>query len=387
MTVAIEPLDLLLIGCGLRGTGLVTAVPELLERRVAIVEAGGCLGPGSFAEYQIESNSSGSDFFGWVDPRGPFGDVLEHPDVIALRTTPGNFRLSLLARALRHVGAAIARRLPPSRLVLGDRVVRVNADDEQITATLASGRRLAARSVVLATGIRETQRADLQPWCDKVILSSQIVKGGEGRLFGDDPPTPIVIVGSSHSGYSAALRFQEAMAAHPARRCEVIVVHRTPVKLFYTGWSEFEASERYPLEAIPDPARDVCPETGNLFRYSGLRHGAKALFRAASRQEVPWLHQIHCRALGEAAPWLDRAAVIIQAMGYDSNTLPLYRNGEAVWSGADRLVAELGADGCLPPGPGRLFVMGMDPYPYRDNSLTPTGQYALRGKQILSMLG
>jgi hypothetical protein len=385
--VASEPLDLILVGCGLRGTGLVTAVPRLLERRLAIVEAGDHLGPGSFADYQIDSNSFGSDFFGWIDPRGAFGDVLEHPDVIALRTTPGNFRLSLLARALRHAGAAIARRLPPSQLALGDRVVRVDTDDELVTTTLASGRRLAARSVVLATGIRETLRAELLPWRDKVILSSQIVKGGGEPLFGDDPPTPIVIVGGSHSGYSVAMRFHEAMAAHPARRCEVIVVHRAPVKLFYTDWTEFEASERCPLEAIPDPARDVCPETGNLFRYSGLRHGAKALLRAASRQEVPWLRQIQCRALGEAAPWLHRAAVIIQAMGYDSNTLPLYRNGQEVWSGADRLVAQLGADGCLPPGPGRVFVMGMDPYPYRDNSLTPTGQYALRGKQILSMLG
>ena len=35
---------------------------------------------------------------------------------------------------------------------------------------------------------------------------------------------------------------------------------------------------------------------------------------------------------------------------------------------------------------GRVFAMGMDPYPYRDNSLTPAGQRATRGKQILAAL-
>jgi hypothetical protein len=30
--------------------------------------------------------------------------------------------------------------------------------------------------------------------------------------------------------------------------------------------------------------------------------------------------------------------------------------------------------------------MGMDPYPYDDGALTPTGQYALRGGQILAAL-
>lgn len=381
-----EPLDLVLIGCGLRGTGLVTAIPELLARRTAIVEAGDALGPGSFAEYQIESNSSGSDFFGWVDPHGPFGDVLAHPDVTALRSTPGNFRLALLARALRHVGAAITRRLPPERLCLRDRVVRVDSDDTLFTATLASGRRLVARSMVLATGIRETFRAELAPWQRKVMLSGRLVRGDDQASFGRDPPTPVVIIGGSHSGYSVAKRLLEVLADTPDRRCEVVLIHRAPVKLYYASWSEFEASEHPPLEAIPEPGRDTCPETGNIFRYSGLRHGAKALFRTASLQGIPWLRQIQVRELAEAAPWLDRAALIVQAMGYESNTLPLYRCGEQIWSGRDRFVVQPGTDGCIVTEGGRLFVMGMDPYPYRDNSLTPTGQYALRGKQILKAL-
>jgi hypothetical protein len=381
-----DPLDLVLVGCGLRGTGLVTAVPQLLTARTAIVEASESLGPGSFSHYRIESNSSGSDFFGWIDRAGPFGDVLEHPDVSGLRTIPGNFRLAKLAQALRIVGAAIERRVSSEHLLLRERVVRVETDGGRFTSTLSSGRQLSSRAIVMAAGIRETPNAALAPWRHKVMLSSEIVRAHDHRLLDDDPPTPVAIVGGSHSGYSVAMRFHEALAAVPNRRCEVTLIHRSPVKLFYASWDEYQAHAHPALEAVPDPARDLCPETGNVFRYSGLRHGAKALFRAAAAGDVPWLNQVRVPALAEAAGWLERAAVVVQATGYESNTMPLYQAGRPLWTGEDRLVVQPGGDGCIASPGGGLFIMGMDPYPYRDNSLTPTGQYALRGKQILNAL-
>ena len=383
------PLDLVLVGCGIRGTGLLTAVPQLLKLRTAVVEASDALGPGSFAEYRIESNSPGSDFFGWVDPGGVFGDVLGHPDVSGLRATGGNFRLSRLAAALRHFGAAIARQLPADRLFLRDRVVGVEVEDGSgggSLVTLASGKQLRTRLLVLATGIRERFHPELEPWRGKTILSSRVVRGEEDARFLREVPSPVVIAGGSHSGYSVAMRLHELLGSEAAQRCGVVILHRSPVKLFYSSLAEMEAHERCPLEAIPDPARDVCPASGNLFRYSGLRHGAKALFRSASLQGVPWLRQEQGASLGAMAPWLDRAALIVQSMGYESNTLPLVRRGERIWSGDDRLVVQPSAQGDILSMDGRVFAMGMDPYPYRDNSLTPAGQYATRGKQILAVL-
>lgn len=386
-----EPLDLLLVGCGIRGTGLLTAVPQLLALRTAVVEASDALGPGSFADYRIESNSPGSDFFGWVDPGGVFGDVLAHPDVSGLRATDGNFRLSRLAAALRHFGAAIARQLPADRLFLRDRVVSVEVGEGDregggSLVTLASGKQLRTRLLVLATGIRERFHAELEPWRGKAILSSRVVRGEEDSRLLRDAPSPVVVVGGSHSGYSVAMRIRELLEREPSRRSDVVILHRSPVKLFYGSLAELEAHERCPLEAIPDPARDVCPASGNVFRYSGLRHGAKALFRSASLQGVPWLRQVQGADLGAMAPWLDQAALVVQAMGYESNTLPLVRRGERIWSGDDRLVVQPSAQGDILSMDGRVFAMGMDPYPYRDNSLTPVGQYATRGKQILAAL-
>jgi hypothetical protein len=382
-----DPLDLVLVGCGIRGTGLLTAVPQLLELRTAVVEASDALGPGSFADYRIESNSSGSDFFGWVDPNGVFGDVLGHPDVSGLRANDGNFRLSRLAAALRHFGAAIARQLPADRLFLRDRVVSVevagsHGEREGSVVTLASGKQLRTRLLVLATGIRERFHAELQPWRGKTVLSSRVVRGEEDARILREAPSPVVIVGGSHSGYSVAMRLHELLGD----QSDVVVLHRSPVKLFYGSLAELQAQERCPLEVIPDPARDVCPASGNVFRYSGLRYGAKALFRSASLQGVPWLRQVQGSDLGAMAPWLDQAALVVQGMGYESNTLPLVRRGERIWSGDDRLVVQPSAQGDILSMDGRVFAMGMDPYPYRDNSLTPVGQYATRGKQILAAL-
>lgn len=66
--------------------------------------------------------------------------------------------------------------------------------------------------------------------------------------------------------------------------------------------------------------------------------------------------------------------------------MPLVHRGERIWSGDDRLVVQPSPQGDILSMNGRVFAMGMDPYPYRDNSLTPVGQYATRGKQILAAL-
>ncbi len=383
--------DLLMVGCGIRGTGLLTAVPELLRRRVAIVEASDALGPGSFAEYKIESNSPGSDFFGWVDPAGVFGEVLGHPDVSGLRATHENFRLSRLAAALRHFGAAIARQLPAERLFLRDRAVGVEVEERggevvSSVVALASGKRLRTRLLVLAAGIRERFAPELEPWRHKTVLSGRVVRGLEDERLLRDAPSPIVVVGGSHSGYSVAMRVQELGAGDPSRRRDVVILHRSPVKLFYASLAELQADARCPLEAVPDPERDLCPASGNVFRYSGLRHGAKALFRTASLRGLPWLRQVKSEILAQMAPWLDEAALVVQCTGYESNTLPLVHRGERIWSGDDRLVVQPSPQGDILSMNGRVFAMGMDPYPYRDNSLTPVGQYATRGKQILAAL-
>jgi len=378
--------DVLLVGCGLRGTGLLTAVPELLGRRLGIVEAGQRLGPGSFAHYRIQSNSSGSDFFGWVQADGPFADVLRASHVRALREHKGAFDLQQLALVLESFGNRLRQLVAPERLVLGDPAVSLHVNRGRIKVRLRSGRELCTRYVVLATGIREAPHPDLQAWQAKRVLSGDIIRRGHEALTARNDHLRVVVIGASHSTYAVARVLQANL---PAGGHDLVIVHRNPVKLFYRDAAEYAATARSGIEAIPDLSRDACPETGNLFRYSGLRHGALAMFRKIAAGEVPHMRHERVGSIAEAAPLLDAADVVVQATGYESNTFDLWLEGEPCTMRRHRRVVDVSEDGRLVvPGPSspNIFVMGMDPYPYNDNSVTPSSQYARRGRQLLAAL-
>ncbi len=381
-----QALDLLLVGCGLRGTGLLSANPDLLEYQIGVVDAGDRLGPGSFASYRIDSNSYGSDFFGWVHPERAFGGALRHADVTLLRQSAGSFPLARLANALRPFGDAIRDQLGAARVWQRRRAMRINVEHGAATVHLDDGTRIHTHMAVLATGIRERPHAELARWRDKLLLSRHIVEHGVPARW-REAPVNVHIVGGSHSAYAIAnlLRAPGALAAGST----VTLQHRGPVKLFYRNFDEYAAEPHHPLEAVPDPALNQCPETGNVFRYSGLRHAARATFVDIAAGRVSGFTLLRAPSIAAAAPKLDAADYIVQALGYESNVLPLTVDGVDVPMCAAGGIVETDRAGRLRvPGAGTLplFVMGMNPYPYDDNSLTPTGQYALRGGQILQAL-
>ncbi len=164
---------------------------------------------------------------------------------------------------------------------------------------------------------------------------------------------------------------------------------RSPVKLYYPDWASYAAVAHPGAEAVPDPEASRCQETGSVHRYSGLRNTSRALFRAVALREVPGVRLAVIPGAAGRAACFERASVVITATGYQSNLPPITANGTparvtnaaglAVIDGQGRLQAG-GA-----PVPG-LFVMGMDPYPYRDNSINPTSQYARRGRDIFGHL-
>ncbi|WP_372073197.1 hypothetical protein P7L75_12915 [Tistrella mobilis] len=382
--------EIVLAGCGLRGMGLLTATPALLDHRLTVIDAGPRPGPGAFPGYRIQSNSTGSDFFGWVDPAGPFGPVLDDPAVRRLREHRGAFDLALLAGALDRFGDRLATLLPPDRLIREDPLAHVTVDKEAIGLTLASGRRIDTRALVLALGITEPAHAALAPWAGHTIPSGRIVRDHLAALppLPADRPVRIVIAGGSHSAYSAALVLADAVDAGRLS-AEVTILHRGPARLFYPNMDAQVAEPHGPLEALPDPARDICPETGQIFRYSGLRHRARALFREIAQGARQGFTQRQIPAIDDAADLLDRADLIVQALGYRSRRLAMTIDGRPWDPAGGRAVVRPEPDGRIPLPAGaraQIFVMGMDPYPYDDGALTPTGQYALRGGQILAAL-
>lgn len=388
-------LDLLLIGCGLRGLGLLTSTPSLFDHDLGIIDAGAELGVGAFRNYDIESNSNGSDFFGWIDPFGPFGAVLCERPVARLRSTVTGFRLGLLADALQTVGRHARARLPPARLLLSDRVLEIavperHADDALVQVRTARGRRLRTRTVVLATGIQERFPAELAEFADRVVPSSALL-GPQARarcrqLAADG--RPVSFAGASHSAFSVLARM---LGDRPgdAGSVRITLVSRSPVRVFYESLDAYNAVEHPDTEAVPDPTRDICPDTGYVHRYSGLRNTSKRLLQAVAGGRIGGVRLVVAPQRELRRRYFAAAQTVIQAVGYGSN-LPL------ITMAGRSMACQLTHGAVQPDGRGRLqvadgsvdsvFVMGMDPYPYRDDSVNPTSQYALRGTQVLERL-
>lgn len=384
--------DLLVIGCGLRATGLLTANPELFRHTIGVVDGGQRLGVGSFGGYDIQSNSNGTDFFGWIDPAGPFGPVVSSPAVRRLREIPTGFHLRLLVEALAAAGDAIASALEPGSVLLGDPVTDIrlpHAEAGEIRVVTGSDRVLRAGAVVLATGIRELPLPGLDQLGPPVVKSSQLLDPDSlircGTLV--DSPGTVCFLGASHSAFSVLGR---VLRVRPRRRADVVLLTRSPVKIFYNGWAEYHAAAPHaPEEAVPDPQADVCPETGNLHRYSGLRNNSKALFLAVAARRIPGVRLILEPGAREREKLLRDVYSIVQCAGYGSNVPRISIGDRPVTCVDDDGVVRITEQGRLHTSAGvaeSVFVMGMDPYPYDDNTVNPTSQYGRRGRHLLEYL-
>lgn len=384
---------MLVVGCGLRATGLLTSTPALFDYDVGIIDARTELSVGSFRDYDIESNSNGSDFFGWIDPAGPFGPVLDADPVRRLRATPTGFHLGMLADALVSAGHAIRDMLAPERLLLGDEVVQVSMaggvdDSAPVSVRTAAGRTLRARTVVLAAGIRERPVAELEAWSHKVVASRALF-GPQQRercvSLGHDR-VDVCFAGASHSAFSVLARM---LTKRTGSMSQVVMVGRSPVRVFYESWAEYARIEHTDAEAAPDPERDICPETGNVHRYSGLRNTSKALFHAVAGGRVPGVRLVVAPDAQQRRPYFEQADVLIQAAGYGSNLPRITAAGHDLRAVLSAGAVQFDEQGRLRTDAGvarSLFVMGMDPYPYDDNSINPSNQYARRGGHLLDHL-
>lgn len=392
---AVPELDLLLVGCGLRGLGLLTSTPLLFEYDLGVIDAGQELGVGAFRRYDIESNSNGCDFFGWIDAMGPFGAVLRERPVARLRSTATGFRLELLADALAAAGKHVRARLPAARVLQPDRAVEIavpepGADDTLVRVRTARGRWLRSRTVVLATGIQERTCDELGEFTDRVVPSSELLEPQaleRCRLMGANGRT-VSFAGASHSAFSVLARMLGDSPGDDGSR-RVTLVSRSPVRVFYESWDAYSATDHPEVEAVPDPARDICPETGYVHRYSGLRNTSKQLLHAVAWGRIDGVRLVVEHQRVRRRRYFAEAGTVIKAAGYGSNLPLITRAGRPV-------ECRLAHGAVRPDDRGRLrvadgsadsiYVMGMDPYPYEDNSVNPTSQYALRGTQLLERL-
>lgn len=360
--------DIVLIGCGLHGVMLLSSDSNLFSQSLAIVERGRTVGPGAFLRYPVTSNSYASKFFDEIRQGGVFDEVFATPELVSLTKRHCQAPLPEIARGLAILGDEIARRVGRTNVFCGRGALCLSLSRTPVERTqieLSNGGVLSARAVILATGRKEFLHPSLERWASKVVFSSEVMenKDGIGSSIAGSSPLTLAIAGASHAAFSV---IESLTALNPAlvssRRGPpaITLVHREDIPLYYRTADEATREQIPGTEQLFDPRLDVCPETGAVFRDSGLRVHAKTLYRNIRDGLVTSITLRRVTDLEDASALFDDANFIVQALGAKPALPKLFIDGLPAWRGDrdDRL--ELDFEGrVLIPGHRDLPLFGV----------------------------
>ncbi len=331
-----EDFDVIFIGGGFRTITFLASNPGLLQQKVAIIEATDRLGCGSFCDLTATTSSWGSAFFKHVDRRGPLGWIFVDPTIGPIASSQFPVEIKLLSEALANLGISIAEHLPPSSLFLSCSAKRIDIfddDDFPVLVSLDDGRRLRARWCVLGTGRHEELNRYVSRWEPKTWLSAKVLSRTHraclaDRLF-ECRTGSLTILGCSHSAFAALeviLGMLDRIGTPTPRLPQIRMVHRRRVRLYYDSVVAAKREQIAEREELFNPIEHVCPDTGKVFRDSGLRNSSRELYCSIWRGDRPNVQMYLVDQLEGAENLLQRSSLIVQALGYVGRFPQVYVN-------------------------------------------------------------
>jgi hypothetical protein len=133
----------------------------------------------------------------------------------------------------------------------------------------------------------------------------------------------VVIVGGSHSAMSVIDRLTDGLGPVGLRR--IIMLHREPLRLYYASTEEAER-DSYPF----DREQDICPMSGRVNRFGGLRYRSFDVARSildtgkTPDQSVEVMSvPLHEASADLVRGYLENAPASIACLGYQANLPPL----------------------------------------------------------------
>ncbi|MEO7035099.1 MAG: FAD-dependent oxidoreductase [Polyangiaceae bacterium] len=293
------------VGGGPAGTGpLVAAARQGLlgEWRVAVVEKSEQLCAGALGHYDLESTSRAATFLealqgGW-SARSAQSDAAG-----ALRAYgDGCAPLAVVARFLVELGRDLSdvvnvdgcvftgtEALSVHSLAPGFAVRVRNSEGESV---------LTARRVVLALG------GAPRPLPSATTTADAILRGQQSERV-----QHAVVIGGAHSAFACARTLLQSART-------VTLVLRRRLRLF----ADSESAAR--LDGIPVEPEDVCPHTGRVHRFGGLRFRERELALAVLAGWEPRVTLLRTDD-PRVAEYLARADHVINATGYDAREIPI----------------------------------------------------------------
>lgn len=336
-----------LVGGGPAASGLLMAAARsgtldaLLDDGLTVVDAGSAehFGSGQLGGYLVRSDTRAAVFAECVASM-PGGDALAERLLGQLGTddpVPLGIAATLLATVARRL-LAMLHAHPGAEVRSSTRVESLRPAGNGVTLRAAGRSPLQASRAILAVGGRPRIPPGL-PSRGKLLLHSEHVLRQDGyravlaRLAAGVPR--VTIIGGSHSAFAVAgLLLRAPLGWAPGA---ITIAHRSPVLLTYPHRAAARA------DGVPVADDQVCPATGIVHRFGGLRADAAVLYRRVRDGDEPRI-----RLVPVPAGWAWSAdvarddPVTVAATGYGSAASGLLDGGDGRWDGAGRLRAATG---------------------------------------------
>jgi len=357
MKLTVQRFGLVIVGAGPGGLAPLLAahrlgrLDELLAAGVAVVERSPSLGGGSIGGYAINSDSSGTTFVDGLRAPGRtrLTELADHPLTRALAAAgEGAVALRDAGRFLDLVGATLGGMVAahPACAVLTRHEAVSAAHDPgrlggwRVSVRDADGRErtLVARHVVLATGARQpAQRLAAEQVGGENLaerVGARLLQSGDVLSIGgleqvaarlaELPSSRVAVVGGSTSAAAVCHALLHRMPGVRFGAGAITLLHRRELRVYYPDVASARA-EGY-TEFTDD---DLCPISGRVFRFAGFRLDSREMIMQArgigGRPAEPRLALHLLQQPTDAAAWriLDAADLVVAAMGYRPNALPV----------------------------------------------------------------
>ncbi len=346
--------DTLLVGGGPAGIATLIAASKQnrlaeLSRGLVIVEGSAKLGGGQLGSYAITSDSTAETFLSAVknNPHSGIAVLKEHPGAQEIGRYVGALGVPLartgpfldamgqgIGQAVREHGGTVLT----SHRVLESRRTATGLWQSRVRDNISGDERdILSRTLVLATGGYQSaseiaaehvagmplgERAG-----ERLLLSDEVLRLGgmdklRARLAATRSPR-IAIVGASTSALAATTLLLKSSL--PLGAGAITLLHRGALRPFYPS------AEAARADGFTDfGPEDICPLSGFIYRLAGFRLEARELIlrilEVGGRVPDPRLgtHRIIGDEDTGAAALLDRADIVVGALGYRPHALPLF---------------------------------------------------------------
>lgn len=390
--------DLAIIGGGYRTTTFLASAPELLKYKITILEKRNILGPGAFQDYMITTSSSGKSMLKHLSYKGPFSSLKSNTEVCSISNCNNPVQAEDLATALHEVGKTLCNTLDQQAIHMNTCIQKIvlSPNSDLIKMHSDNGEIIYTNHALIATGRIERLHTQLKSWHQKTVLSQSVIskqyrKVMETKLLSMKQPS-VVIAGSSHSAMSVLQvlipMIKELEVQHTTFQSpEIIVLQRGLTPLMYDNKKQALEHQIIGRERIFNEITDTCPQTGIIFRDSGLRHISKETYCKLYDRKIENASLVRVNGLQEASTMLEQAGLIIQALGYFGNAPDIYMADQLIRANQsqERLVTDYDGAAVIQ---GKRFenlsVMRIEPTPMnqKDNAAYASNLYEMLAKRL-----